>query len=261
MHYYKFNISDWHLATSHLSLEEEAIYFKLINFYYDSEQPLPLETQTVIRRLRLGNYTEIIKTILEEFFIKTDNGWIHERCDKEISKYHLKAEHNKTVGKLGGRPKNNPKETQMVSEKNPEITLTTNHKPLTTNHKPNKNIVAKPEGLSDIIWSDFLTLRNKKKLPFTQTAMKGFEREAKLANLSLNDVLEICCERGWAGFKAEWIKDQPNKKELPLGNEQQIAYAYAHECGGDPTKARFNSYWEMKDFILKFRDKKKNERN
>jgi uncharacterized protein YdaU (DUF1376 family) len=52
MHYYKFNIADWHLATSHLTLEEEAIYFKLVNFYYDTEQPIPAETQTVIRRLR-----------------------------------------------------------------------------------------------------------------------------------------------------------------------------------------------------------------
>ena len=29
MYYYKFNIADWHLATSHLSLEEEAIYLAI----------------------------------------------------------------------------------------------------------------------------------------------------------------------------------------------------------------------------------------
>ena len=67
MYYYKFNISDWHLATSHLSLEEEAVYFKLINFYYDTECPIPLETQTVIRRLRLTKYQEIFNQILKSF--------------------------------------------------------------------------------------------------------------------------------------------------------------------------------------------------
>ena len=73
MHYYKFNISDWHLATSHLSLEEEAVYFKLINFYYDSERPIPLETQSVIRRLRLANHKETFALVLEEFFnLKAD---------------------------------------------------------------------------------------------------------------------------------------------------------------------------------------------
>lgn len=140
MHYYKFNISDWHLATSHLSLEEEAVYFKLVNFYYDSEQPIPLETQSVIRRLRLGNHKETFTLVLEEFFDLKADGWHHQRCDDEIEKYHHKAEVNQKVGKLGGRPKkinnldNNPKITQTVSENNPQKTLTTNHKPLTTNH-------------------------------------------------------------------------------------------------------------------------------
>lgn len=143
MYYYKFNIADWHLATSHLSLEEEAIYFKLINFYYDTEQPIPTETQTVIRRLRLGSYSDIVKVILSEFFELCEDGWHHKRCDDEIHAYHLKAEKNKTVGKLGGRPKkindldNNPKETQTVSKNNPQETLTINQEPLTTNHKPN----------------------------------------------------------------------------------------------------------------------------
>jgi uncharacterized protein YdaU (DUF1376 family) len=138
MHYYKFNIADWHLATSHLSLEEEAVYFKLINFYYDTEQPIPLETQSVIRRLRLGSHKETVRLVLQEFFVLQENGWHHLRCDDEIQKYHHKAEVNQKVGKLGGRPKkindlrNNPEITQTVSTNNPQITLTTNHKPLTS---------------------------------------------------------------------------------------------------------------------------------
>jgi uncharacterized protein YdaU (DUF1376 family) len=129
MHYYKFNIADWHLATSHLSLEEEAIYFKLINFYYDTEKPIPLETDSVIRRLRLGSVKDIVGIVLKEFFVFQDDGWHHLRCDDEILKYHHKAEVNQRIGKLGGRPK----KTQSVSSGIPEITLTTNHKPITNN--------------------------------------------------------------------------------------------------------------------------------
>jgi uncharacterized protein YdaU (DUF1376 family) len=130
MYYYKFNIADWHLATSHLSLEEEAIYFRLINYYYDTEQAIPEETQSVIRRLRLGSYSEIVGIILKEFFTLESNGWHHKRCDDEISQYHDKAEVNQVNGKKGGRPK----KTQTVSKDNPDITLTKNHKPLTINH-------------------------------------------------------------------------------------------------------------------------------
>ena len=130
MYYYKFNIADWHLATSHLSLEEEAIYFRLINYYYDTEQAIPEETQSVIRRLRLGSYSEIFGIILKEFFTLESDGWHHKRCDDEISQYHDKAEVNQVNGKKGGRPK----KTQTVSKDNPDITLTKNHKPLTINH-------------------------------------------------------------------------------------------------------------------------------
>jgi uncharacterized protein YdaU (DUF1376 family) len=138
MHYYKFNIADWHLATSHLSLEEEAVYFKLINYYYDSEQCIPQETQSVIRRLRLINHEETVNLILQEFFDFRDGYWHHARCDELIANYHKKADINKKVGKLGGRPKkindldNNPQITQTVSEINPQITLTKNQEPITS---------------------------------------------------------------------------------------------------------------------------------
>ena len=128
MHYYKFNIADWHLATSHLSLEEEAVYFKLINYYYDSEQCIPKETDSVIRRLRLGSVRDIVGIVLQEFFVLQDDGWHHLRCDDEILKYHHKAEVNQRIGKLGGRPK----KTQTVSFGIPEITLTTNQEPITS---------------------------------------------------------------------------------------------------------------------------------
>jgi len=261
MHYYKFNISDWHLATSHLTLEEEAVYFKLINFYYDSEQPIPKETQSVIRRLRLVNQEKTILAILKEFFDLKKDGWHHERCDIEIAKYHEKAERNKTVGKLGGRPKkikdleHNPEITQMVSKENPQITLTTNHKPLTTNHK---NTTPTPEGVSSDLWNDFLVYRKRLKAPVTDRIVNRLVTEAEKAKMPLSEVIETIMFKGWRSFEAAWVTQAPLKsQELPLGTDKQIEEAYRIECGGDPAKARFNSYFEMKKFILDARDKKK----
>ena len=249
MYYYKFNIADWHLATSHLSLEEEAIYFRLINYYYDSEQAIPEETQSVIRRLRLGSYSETVGIILKEFFTLESDGWHHKRCDDEISQYHEKAEVNQINGKKGGRPK----KTQSVSKDNPDITLTKNHKPLTKNQ-----IINTPDGVSDSIFKDYLEVRKTKKAKWTETALKGLQREAAKAKMSLQDVMQLCCERNWVGFKAEWAKPEESKVgQLPLGTDKQIAHAYEVECGGDPTKARFNSYFEMRKFIEDFRDKQK----
>jgi uncharacterized protein YdaU (DUF1376 family) len=161
MYYYKFNIADWHLATSHLSLEEEAIYFRLINYYYDTEQAIPEETQSVIRRLRLGSYSEIVGIILKEFFTLESDGWHHKRCDDEISQYHDKAEVNQINGKKGGRPK----KTQTVSKDNPDITLTKNHKPITNNHSIDvaKAPKAKRLSLEELPkeWEDFCKTERK----------------------------------------------------------------------------------------------------
>jgi len=132
MHYYKFDISAWAIHTSHLTLEEESVYFRLINSYYDTELPIPTDPSAALRKLRLSKHSSIAKVILSEFFELLPDGWHHNRCDKELETYHGMSERARQVGKLGGRPKK-PKETDLVPPDNPDITLTKNYKLETTN--------------------------------------------------------------------------------------------------------------------------------
>lgn len=144
MHYYKFNVSSWAKDASHLSLKEEAVYLRLINYYYDYEKPIPLKTQMVLRKLRMADESETVDLILEEFFTKTKNGWTHHHCDKLISEYQKKAETNRKNGKSGGRPKINDLEEAnglpVDTETEPSGNL--NYKLLTTNEEllTNKDI-------------------------------------------------------------------------------------------------------------------------
>ena len=147
MHYYKFNIADWALHTAHLSLEEEAVYFRLINHYYDSEKPIPLETQSVIRRLRLVSHSETVSVILDEFFVKTDKGFLHNRCEELLKEYRKTVTKNRKNASKGGRPRKNAasSETQSVSSGLPVVSQENpkgipNQELLTTNHKPLTNI-------------------------------------------------------------------------------------------------------------------------
>lgn len=141
MYYYKLNISDWNLSTAHLEPIEELVYFRLINHYYDTEQPIPLETRSVIRRLRLVNHSDSVGLVLSEFFTQTEKGWVHSRCKKEIGEYKNFTKKQKLNGSKGGRPRKQratekpsglsvglPDETQ--NNPNQEL-LTTNHKPIT----------------------------------------------------------------------------------------------------------------------------------
>ena len=80
----------------------------------------------------------------------------------------------------------------------------THHKNLNGHGGP-QNGVKRPDGVSPQTWDDFLALRKGKKSPFTQTALNRMLVEVEKSGKTLEEVLQICCERGWQGFKAEWV--------------------------------------------------------
>lgn len=62
-----------------------------------------------------------------------------------------------------------------------------------------------PEGVDPKVWNDFQAIRKAKRAPLTDTALEGISREAEKAGLTLEAALRMACERGWQGFKAEWL--------------------------------------------------------
>jgi hypothetical protein len=56
--------------------------------------------------------------------------------------------------------------------------------------------------------SDYLTLRKGKKAASTHTALRQVANEAEKAGMDMQTALGMCCARGWAGFKAEWVEQQ-----------------------------------------------------
>jgi uncharacterized protein YdaU (DUF1376 family) len=136
MHYYSLNIPTWALHTSHLTIEEECVYFRLLNYYYDTEKPLPKDLTPVVKRMRLRGHEDTVKEILEDFFTLDADGYHNHRADIEIAEYHKKADTARANGKKGGRPKNRDSKTQPVNLANPaETGLKANHKLRTNNHK------------------------------------------------------------------------------------------------------------------------------
>jgi len=134
MHYYSFHVSDYIHDTAHLSNDEDLAFRRLLDLYYTQEKPIPNKTDEVARRIRMSKQIGAVQTVLEEFFMfdMEHNFWFHKRCDETIAAYKAKAERNREVGRLGGRPKANPQETQMVSKHNP------NQEPITNNQEPYK---------------------------------------------------------------------------------------------------------------------------
>lgn len=61
------------------------------------------------------------------------------------------------------------------------------------------------DGVAPQVVADFRALRKAKKAAITATAVEGIRREAAKAGMTLEAALELCCLRGWTGFKAEWV--------------------------------------------------------
>lgn len=138
MNYYQHHIGDYRRDTAHLSLLEHGVYRQLLDWYYLSEEPIPEQTEVVIRRLsaRTDDEKKAVQTVLDEFFFR-DNGYHHKRCDAEISAYRAKADRARKNGKLGGRPRITEVVNSGITTGNQEQTQAkANHKPLTKNHKP-----------------------------------------------------------------------------------------------------------------------------
>lgn len=259
MHYYKFNIADWNLGTAHLSLVEEAIYFRLINFYYDTEQPIPLETQSVFRRLRMGSESVVAQQIIDEFFVKTDNGYIHDRCDKIIAEYKKTEKKNKKNGAKGGRPRKDAASsetqekptglflgTQEQPKHNPnQEPRTINQEPLTNNiitpsaqpASPNKTQLdysCWPSQPSDQVMVDWLAMRKRLKANVSQTVINRFASELRKAanyGYTVDQCLAECVTRNWRGFEVQWMLNskQPNGQYKTAAEKEAERNAYTFD--------------------------------
>ena len=260
MHYYQFNISVWSLHTSHLTLEEECVYRRLLDYYYDTELPIPEETKSVIRRLRLVNYESIVAQILIEFFRLEVDGWHNNRADIEIADYKSKADKARANGKKGGRPKQNKAiETASVILANPEETASkANYKLLTINYEletikditPTAKTAAPkkteldysqwPNMPSEQTMTDWLAMRKRLKAPISQTVINRFAielKKAKAYGYTVDQCLAECVTRGWRGFETQWL----------VNSSQNGQYKTAAEKAADRNTSTFD-YEKARDF-------------
>jgi len=261
MHYYNFNIGDYMKHTLHLTPEEDLAYRRLLDMYYDTEAPIPSNIPLVSRRLRMAS--EIVESVLNEFFELTEEGYKNYRADGEIADYHKFLEKQKSNGRLGGRPKKGKKPIG-----NPPITQVEPKKSLNNKQQPttNKQYIT-PIGF-DLFWDAYdkkvgkpnsikawLKISpNEENIKFIVSKAKA-DKKAKPDNKFRKDPERWLKGQHWLDEVV--IEQAPEVKELPLGTDQQVEAAYRAECG-DPAKSRFNSYYEMRAYIIAQREKRKN---
>ena len=265
MHYYQHNIADYRKDTSHLTLLEHGIYRQLLDSYYLDEQPLSIDLAKVMRSHSIRNADEeqALKNVLSDFFEMTKKGYVHKRCDQTINEYHGKSDKARASAMARWSNKDKAQDANALptqSEGN------ANHKPITNNHKPITKSIT-PIGF-DLFWNSY----NKKVgKPNSIKQWEKIKPSEELLKVIVSKALEDASAKPDPKFRKDperWLKGQhwldelvvkqesAESKELPLGTDAQIEAAYRAECG-DPAKSRFNSYYEMRNYIVAQREKRK----
>jgi uncharacterized protein YdaU (DUF1376 family) len=232
VNFFKLFIGDYQRDTAHMTIAEHGAYMLMLQHYYATEKPLP-SGKALHRMLRAQDKTErdAIDAVVAQFWLETDAGLVNERADKEIAKAEHQRTVNREIGKLGGRKKKTESVSESVSENRTECKPNDNpnhsQTPDTIKNKVKNNsafALLAALGVSDQTANDWIALRKTKKAPVTQTALNGILLEAGKAGLSLDAALRTCCERGWAGFKADWLKEKTGNsvQEARLSVAEQI---------------------------------------
>ena len=246
MNYYPFHVGDYAAHTAHLEPMEDLAYRRMLDAYYLREEPLPAEPADVARLIRMRQNMAEVEAVLREFFTLSSDGWRHSRCDEEIERMQdkqAKARASATASVNARRAKAHPtlndgstSAQRPLSERSADAELPTP----TPTPTPiiNNNTSAVPTsnqsedetcelektkrlrhaalkikdlvtlGVSEQVARDFLAARKTK---FTETALAGFQREAAKARITIEQALATATERGWQGFKADWV-DKKTKR-------------------------------------------------
>ena len=153
--------------------------------------------------------------------------------DRNTGIYSIKT-YKTTTSEKSSLVKNFPatseKSSPVTSEKSSHTINNIKNNIQNTNKKNTKKSVLEllaDFGITGQLADDFMIHRKACKAPITETALKGFQREADKAGIPLAEAITISIERNWRGFKSEWdwrgggvIQRQPQKMTFTEKNAQ-----------------------------------------
>jgi hypothetical protein len=210
--------------TRHISLLEDLAYRRLLDFYFLHEQPI--KHRDAARQIGMRDHEEDVLTILNEFFLSTENGFINVRADKEIAEFRK----HQAVSAYGAFIRDNPSLKHLVNKEDYithylalsiDVYIGTlrgddvpikgtsrgDDAPLTTNHNhnhinTNATVVAfcLPEWIPKETWDAFIQMRKRIGKPATDYAIKLIVAKLerfKNAGQNVKQVLEKSITSSW----------------------------------------------------------------
>ena len=213
MHYFPFHIGDYKSHTHHLNMIEDLAYRRLLDHYYLHE--VPIKQRDIARQIGMRDNEQEVLSVLDEFFVSTEEGFINPRADKIIASYHeMVAAGKRGAAKRWLTPPDALPNAPPITLPNAIPIATINHKPKPSNTATS---VAPPDGVSLEVWQEFVNHRKSKKATVTPLVIKGIAEQARKAGWSLEDALKETVIRNWQSFNADWVKNESVSTVSNLG--------------------------------------------
>lgn len=112
MNYYERHLGDYARDAGYLSMLEHGAYTLLMDRYYVTELGIPDDEKYRVARAQSKDEKKAVDSVLKDFFTLNDGVWTKGRIEEEITKAQTKIKAAQENGKRGGRPKNNPEQTE-----------------------------------------------------------------------------------------------------------------------------------------------------
>lgn len=125
MNYYRRYVADYGSKTGALSMIEDGAYNRLLDWYYEHEQPLPSAPARLyqIARAIAPAERKAVDHVLTTYFDKREDGWHNGRADAELAEALPKLGNLRRVarenGAKGGRPSKKKTESGSSAQPNP----------------------------------------------------------------------------------------------------------------------------------------------
>jgi uncharacterized protein YdaU (DUF1376 family) len=259
LNYYPFHVGDYAAHTAHLEPMEDLAYRRLLDQYYLREGALPADIQATAKLIRMRSCAADVESVLNEFFVLTDEGWMHNRCDSEIERMQDKqakarASAQASVNARKARSLNVRSTTASESsnerstdakESQADVELPT-PTPTPVTKGGEKRLRAGPPsipGVDEKLIDDWQAVRKAKRSgPLTDTAIDGLLREADRAGITPTEAITACCAYGWQGFRAEWYAERKGKTQAVATGEtayqRSMRERFEEATGKRSTEAR-----------------------
>ena len=179
-----------------------------------------------------NTYIETLNDLVEWGFIKMIEKSKNQYSSNIVALSNFDIAHNKALDKA--LIKHASKQSESTGESISSIDIQETIEPETKNNSTSLSpaIASTPSpnpskfdfkaelikiGVSEQVAADFISVRRDKKATNTVTAFNAIRREILKANKPADTCIGYAVERGWKGFKSEWM----DNAETPLNNNQQ----------------------------------------